>query len=324
MIAVTGGAGFVGSCIVKRLNELNIDQILIVDNIGNTAKWKNILGKRFVDYIHKNDFMQWLDTPEGIRQVDIIIHMGACSSTTESDFDYLAENNYRYTQKLWQWCAKHGKRLIYASSAATYGDGAIGFGDQVSQIDRLLPLNGYGYSKQLFDLWALRQKEKPKQFVGLKFFNVYGPNEYHKGSMASVIFHSFAQIRDKGEIRLFKSYRGDYGHGEQKRDFVYVKDILNVIEFLLEHENINGIYNVGSGKARSFNDLAVSIFSAMGCKPKIEYVDMPEGLVDKYQYFTEADISRIRKSGYLEEFTSLEDGCADYVKNYLVMGYKYY
>lgn len=324
MIVVTGGAGFIGSCIVKRLNEMDIDDILVVDNIGHTAKWKNICGKRFLDYMHKDTFIQWLNTREGAQQVDVILHMGACSATTESDFDYLAENNYRYTKKLWQWCAENRKRFIYASSAATYGDGRMGFADNIEEIDNLLPLNGYGYSKQLFDLWSLRQEEKPKQVVGLKFFNVYGPNEYHKGSMASVIFHSYAQIRDKGIIRLFKSYREDYGHGEQKRDFVYVKDILNVVEFILENEAVSGIYNVGSGKARSFNDLAGSMFSAMGCKPCIEYIDMPESLVDKYQYFTEADVSKIRSVGYLKEFTSLEDGCADYVKNYLLNDHKNY
>lgn len=317
MIVVTGGAGFIGSGIVSFLNSKGIKDIIVVDNVSETEKWKNLVGKKYIEYMHKSKFLDWLYNNEESKNVEIVIHMGACSSTTEKDFDYLYTNNYIFTKKIWKWCCDEDKRLIYASSAATYGDGSIGFDDDLKLIDSLEPLNGYGYTKHVFDLWSLEQNRKPKQYVGLKFFNVYGPNEYHKGTMASVILHAFNQIKESGQVKLFKSYKTGYSDGEQRRDFIYVKDLLKVINFLIENEKVSGIFNVGTGKARSYNDLANSVFKALNLESNIKYVDMPEKLKDKYQYFTEANITSLRKAGYTEEFYSLEDGTCDYVLNYL-------
>lgn len=256
-------------------------------------------------------------------KVTLIIHMGACSATTETDFDYLYKNNFEYTKTLWDFAVRNSVRFIYASSAATYGDGNQGFDDRVD-IEILKPLNGYGYSKQLFDLWVEKQRVFPKQYVGFKFFNVYGPNEYCKGSMASIIFHAFRQISETGQMRLFKSYLDSYQDGEQQRDFIYVKDICKVVKFVIEHEEINGLFNLGTGKAESFNQLAYMIFDAMGIKRNISYIEMPEHLKKKYQYFTEAKIDRLRDAGYREQFFSLRDGVMDYVQNYLMRDYKIY
>lgn len=252
-----------------------------------------------------------------------MIHMGACSATTEKNFDFLYKNNLEYTQTLWNFCVENQICFLYASSAATYGDGAQGFDDR-TDISQLRPLNGYGYSKQLFDLWVEKQVLKPKQHVGFKFFNVYGPNEYFKGSMASVIFHSFNKITETGEMGLFKSYHNKYADGGQLRDFVYVKDICKVILFMMDHPEINGLFNLGTGKARSFYDLATATFRAMKLEPKIKYIDMPETLRPKYQYFTEAVMDKLRSVGYQEAFTSLEEGASDYVCNYLAKGYEVY
>ncbi len=313
-IIVTGGAGFIGSCIVRMLNDRGIDDIYIVDNINTTEKWKHLVNKKYISYIHKDRFFDIL--PSIKEKITHIIHMGACSSTTQTDFDYLYNNNYEYTKRLWNYCTENNISFIYASSAATYGDGSEGFDDN-SDIEKLQPLNGYGYSKHLFDLWEKKQTEKPAQHVGLKFFNVYGPNEDCKGDMASVIFKSFGQINETGKIKLFRSHNPNYKDGGQLRDFIYVKDICKVISFLIDNPSISGLFNLGTGKARSFEDLARATFVAMGKEPNIEYIDMPQHLREKYQYFTEAKMDKLRKTGYGCIFYSLEDGVKDYVQNYL-------
>ena len=313
-IIVTGGAGFIGSCLVRMLNDRGIKDIIVVDDINTTEKWKHLVNKDYLEYIHKDEFLARL--PEFDGKVSHVIHMGACSSTTEKDFDYLYRNNYLYTIALWEFCTRNKASYIYASSAATYGDGSEGF-DDAMDIGRLSPLNGYGYSKQLFDLWARKQDKAPPQHVGLKFFNVYGPNEDCKGDMASVIFKSFGQINETGKVKLFKSHRPDYKDGGQLRDFIYVKDLCKVISFLMDHPDISGLFNLGTGKARSFEDLVKATFAAMGKETNIEYIDMPVHLREKYQYFTEAKMDKLRATGYKEGFYSLEDGVKDYVQEYL-------
>lgn len=322
-IIVTGGAGFIGSCVVRTLNEAGIDDILAVDHIAETDKWLNLRNKRYRAYIHKDRFMAEL--PEiGRGGVQAVIHMGACSSTTERNFDYLYQNNFEYTKALWNWCAENSVPFIYASSAATYGDGSNGFNDR-DDIDLLRPLNGYGYSKQLFDLWVKHQATAfPPQHAGLKFFNVYGPNEYFKGSMASMVFHGYRQIRESGQIRLFKSCNPNYADGEQLRDFVYVKDICNVILWLLEHPSVSGLFNVGTGRAQSFRELAEATFHALGIAPNIEYIPMPEHLREKYQYYTKAEMDKLRQAGYDAPFMTVEEGAADYVQEYLSKGFQIY
>lgn len=321
MYIVTGGAGFIGSCIVRVLNDIGIEDIIIVDNIASTDKWMNIRNKKYIKYVHKFEFLAEL--PE-YKDVKAIIHMGACSSTTELDFDYLWKNNFEYTKALWNYCSEKGIQFIYASSAATYGDGSQGFDDQMN-IDKLLPLNGYGYSKQRFDQWVKHQATVfPKQHVGLKFFNVYGPNEYYKGSMASMVFHGFNQIQTDGEIRLFKSCNPDYKDGGQFRDFVYVKDICSVILWFLNHEDVSGLFNVGTGRAQSFKKLAEATFHALGLEPNIRYIDMPEHLRGKYQYYTQAEMSKLKKAGYEGEFMDLEAGAGDYIVEHLRKGYENY
>ena len=321
MIIVTGGAGFIGSCVVRTLNDAGRKDMIIVDNIAETDKWLNMRNKQFIKYVHKSKFLEELPSYEG---VEAIIHMGAQSSTTERDFDYLWENNFEYTKALWNYCAEKQISFIYASSAATYGDGNLGFDDRMD-IDELRPLNGYGYSKQLFDQWVKHQaKTFPAQHVGLKFFNVYGPNEYFKGSMASLVFHGFNQIKADGEIRLFKSCNPEYEDGGQLRDFVYVKDICSVIMFLLEHKNVNGIFNVGTGRAQSFRELAEATFEALGLEPNIKYIDMPEKLRGKYQYYTKAEMQKLRDMGYDKPFADLQQGVTDYVQNHLAKDYLTY
>jgi len=315
MIIVTGGAGFIGSAVVSYLNQKGIDDIIIVDNLGKTEKWKNLVGKRYLEYMHKETFMEnVLDFDMPIPKA--IIHMGACSSTTELDANYLYMNNTAFTRTIADWADVNDVRFIYASSAATYGDGALGYSDNHKDIAKLRPLNMYGYSKQIMDEMAITTK-LAKSICGLKFFNVYGPNEYHKGSMTSVVFNAYKQIKESGKVKLFKSYHPDYADGEQKRDFVYVKDVASMIYWLLKNPKVNGIYNVGTGIARSWNDLAKAVFQAMGLEPNIEYIDMPEHLKGKYQYFTQAENTKIIKAGWKEGFTSLEDGVKDYVQNYL-------
>jgi ADP-L-glycero-D-manno-heptose 6-epimerase len=321
MIIVTGGAGFIGSCIVRALNDSGINDIVIVDDIGITDKWLNIRNKKYIEYVHKSKFFDKLPS---YKNVTAVIHMGAQSSTTEKDFDYLWDNNFEYTKALWNYCAEKQISFIYASSAATYGDGGEGF-DDAMDIDRLLPLNGYGYSKQLFDIWVKHQATvSPKQYVGLKFFNVYGPNEYFKGSMASMVYHGYKQIKETGKIRLFKSYNPKYEDGEQLRDFVYVKDICDVVLWLLDNKNISGLFNVGTGEAQSFRELAEATFAAMELEPNIEYIEMPERLVDKYQYFTRAEMGKLVGVGYKSNFRSIQEGVNDYVKEYLSKGFRVY
>ena len=313
MIIVTGAAGFIGSCVVSELNRAGYRDIIAVDVLRENDKWKNLRHLDFTDYLDRGQLPGFLQSAEGI---EAIIHMGACSATTERDASYLMENNYRYTLFLAQFCVKNNIRFIYASSAATYGMGEQGYDDDENALQNLRPMNMYGYSKQIFDLKA-RREGWLNRIAGLKFFNVYGPNEYFKGDMASVIFKAFNQIKETGQVRLFKSHRPDFKDGEQLRDFVYVKDAVAIVRYLLENRHVNGIFNVGTGKARSFKDLVTATFKAMNLKPRIVYIDMPEDIRDRYQYFTEAKMDKLRAAGYENPFHSLEDGITDYVQNYL-------
>ena len=321
MIIVTGGAGFIGSALIWKLNEKKIEDILVVDEMGDGPKWKNLVKRRIRDIMHKDDFLSWLEKLPKNHGIDAIFHMGACSATTEKDMDFLVENNFHYSQRLWEFCTKQKIPFIYASSAATYGPLESGFSDDPKKNVDLRAINPYGYSKQLFDMWVLKQKNQPPFWSGLKFFNVYGPQEYHKGGQASVVFHAFPQVKDKGILKLFKSYRDDIKHGEQRRDFVYVKDVIDVMFHLYQVKRIavSGIYNLGSGKARSFTDLGRAVFRALGQKKeKFEWIEMPDQLKGQYQYFTEADLDLLRKkTGYKAKMTTLEEGVLDYVQNYL-------
>jgi ADP-L-glycero-D-manno-heptose 6-epimerase len=316
MIVVTGGAGFIGSAFVWKLNSEGIDEIVIVDRLGTSEKWKNLVNRRYVDFFHKDDFLKMICEDTISFNVEAIIHMGACSSTTERDCDYLMENNYRYSRRLAEWAVKKDIRFIYASSAATYGDGTLGFSDDDHVTKTLRPINMYGYSKQVFDLWVLKNQFE-RIFTGIKFYNVFGPNEYHKGDMRSVIHKSFGQIAETGKVRLFKSHRAEYGDGEQKRDFVYVKDCVDILWWFLQNQDVAGIFNLGTGQARTWNDLVGAVFSAMGREPEIEYIDMPESIRPQYQYFTEARMDKLRSAGNTIPFQSLEESVADYVVNYL-------
>jgi ADP-L-glycero-D-manno-heptose 6-epimerase len=316
MIVVTGGAGFIGSAIVWRLNQLGNDNILIVDELGIDEKWKNLTSLKFADYLNKWEFLDKIESESDLN-IETMIHMGANSSTTEKDTDHLIENNYEYTKSLALYSVKKNIRFIYASSAATYGDGSLGFVDNEAEINLLRPLNMYGYSKQLFDLWAIRNKLTDK-IAGIKYFNVYGPNEYHKEDMRSVVNKAYDQIKETGKVKLFKSENPLYKDGEQKRDFIYIKDAVEMTLFFLFNREKNGIYNVGSGKARTWNALVKSIFNALDKPINIDYIELPDHLKTKYQYFTEADISKIKKAGYTQPSFSLEDGVTDYVKNYLM------
>ncbi len=322
MYIVTGGAGFIGSAMVWKLNQMGIDDILIVDNLSTSDKWNNLVGLRYSDYLHRDQFYKLILEGDDPFDTEGVIHMGACSATTELDADFLMENNYRYTLYTCRHCLTHGARFINASSAATYGDGEYGFDDNEDEIDRLRPLNMYGYSKQLFDLWA-KQNGILDQIVCLKFFNVYGPNEFHKDDMRSVICKAFKQINETGKLKLFKSYREEYPHGGQKRDFVYIKDCVDIMWWLLENPDKNGIFNVGTSTPRTWNDLANSVFAAMGKEPNIEYIEMPESIRDKYQYFTEANMDKLQAAGCDVKMTSLEDGAKDYVQNYLAQDNPY-
>lgn len=315
MIVVTGAAGFIGSCMVKKLNEEGHTDIVVVDEFGHEEKNRNLEGKIYSEKVHRNDFPGWLW--EKYYFTDAIFHMGARTDTTEKDWDIFQELNLDYSKALWELCAQHNIPLIYASSAATYGLGEHGYNDRHDIVGQLHPLNPYGDSKNLFDQWALQQEALPPHWYGLKFFNVYGPNEYHKGRMASVIFHTVRQIKATGGMKLFRSHRPDFQDGQQSRDFVYIKDVVQVMFWLYQHRPANGLYNLGTGKARSFYDLAANTFRAMGLEPNISFIDTPEDIRDTYQYFTEADMSKLRLAGYDKPFYTLEEGIEDYVGNYL-------
>lgn len=321
MIVVTGAAGFIGSCLVSRLNKSGYTDIVVVDDFSKTEKDGNLEGKTIIAKVGRNDFIRWFD--EFGNEVEFVFHIGARTDTTEFDKNIFDELNLNYSKDVWNLCIKYNVPLVYASSAATYGLGEYGYKDDHSIVEKLKPLNPYGDSKNDFDKWVLKQEKTPPFWAGLKFFNVYGPNEYHKGRMASVIFHAFNQINKTGGMKLFRSHNPEYRNGEQLRDFVYVKDVVEVCMYLMEGEPASGIYNLGSGKARTFLDLTKNTFKAMGKEENISFIDTPEDIRDKYQYFTEADMSKLINSGYNKPFYSLEEGVEDYVKNYLI-GHKYY
>jgi ADP-L-glycero-D-manno-heptose 6-epimerase len=318
MIIVTGAAGFIGSCLIAKLNELNFNYIIAVDDFSNEEKNKNLIGKKIKERVERNNFFQWLD--QNNREVEFLFHIGARTDTTEFNKEIFDTLNVNYSKHVWEACVKYQIPLVYASSAATYGLGELGYDDNESEIHLLKPLNPYGDSKNDFDNWALKQEEKPFFWAGLKFFNVYGPNEYHKSRMASVIWHAYRQILSNGSLKLFKSHKPEYQDGEQIRDFIYVKDLVDVCIFLMEHRKNSGIYNLGTGKARSFNDLGKSTFIALGKPVQINYIDTPLDIRDKYQYFTEANMKKLIDIGYTKPFYTLEEGVKDYVQNYLVKG----
>ena len=321
MIIVTGAAGFIGSCLVKKLNNERFFDVVVVDDFSNTHKAHNLEGKTFIQKIHRDEFAVWLK--KNHRLVQFVFHIGARTDTTEMDVNIFNKLNLNYTKEVWKVCTEYGLPLVYASSAATYGAGEHGYNDDHAIVKKLQPLNPYGVSKNEFDKWALQKKKAPYFWAGLKFFNVYGPNEYHKGRMASVIFHAYNQIIRAGEVKLFRSHKPDYKDGEQKRDFVYVKDVVDVCYFLMHHRRDSGLYNLGSGKARTFLDLANNIFYTLDKKPEIKFIDTPLDIRDKYQYFTEANMDKLSSIGYDQPFQTLEQGVHDYVKNYLAQGIYY-
>jgi ADP-L-glycero-D-manno-heptose 6-epimerase len=316
MIIITGSAGFIGSCLVSKFNSEGINHLILVDDFSKLEKAHNLIGKEFNQKMERSVFLDWFS--HHADSVTSVIHIGARTDTTEFNVELFNELNLNYTKSIWTICSKNNIPLIYASSAATYGLGEHGYADDESKIPLLKPLNPYGDSKNDFDKWAIKQESCPPNWQGLKFFNVYGPNEYHKARMASVIFHSFNQIKNSGQVKLFRSHNPNYNDGGQLRDFVYVKDVVNVIWYLHSQKPKNGIYNLGSGKARTFLDLAKATFKALGLEPNIEFIDTPIDIRDKYQYFTEADMSKLIATGYKEPFTSLEVGVNDYVKKYLI------
>jgi ADP-L-glycero-D-manno-heptose 6-epimerase len=320
MIIVTGAAGFIGSCLVGKLNKSGSENLILVDDFSKTEKDNNLKGKKFIAKVERSELENWL---KNNKDISFVYHIGARTDTTEFDKAIFDELNLNYTKMLWKFCSENNVPIVYASSAATYGLGEFGYDDNHETIPSLKPLNPYGDSKNDFDVWALKQEKTPPFWAGLKFFNVYGPNEYHKGRMASVIFHTFNQIKEKGEMKLFRSHNPNYTDGGQLRDFVYVKDVINVCLYLKEQKTASGIYNLGSGKARTFLDLAKNTFLNVGKEAKISFIDTPEDIRDKYQYFTEANMSKLIHSGYSIPFHSLEEGIKDYVENYLVGG-KYY
>lgn len=316
MIIVTGAAGFIGSCLIKKLNSDNFNAIVAVDKFEDETKNKNLEGAQLAEKVDRDEFMIWLD--KNNENVEFIFHIGARTDTAEFDMDLLHKLNTDYTKEIWKRCVSYQIPLVYASSAATYGLGEEGYDDNESTIQKLKPLNPYGESKHEFDIWALSQKDKPFYWAGLKFFNVYGPNEYHKGRMASVILHAFKQINATDKMKLFKSHNPKFKDGEQMRDFVYVKDVVDVCYYLMHHRKNSGIYNLGSGKARTFLDLTRNVFRAMNKTETIEFIDTPEDIRDKYQYFTEANMKKLKSIGYNKPFSTLEEGVSDYVKNYLI------
>lgn len=323
MIVVTGGAGFIGSALVWALNKKGYNDIIIADHFGENDKYKNLIPLKFLDVFDKDDFGQMVH--EGFlknNRIETVYHLGACSSTTQLDMNFLLRNNFEYTKFLCGHSLENNIRFVYASSAATYGDGSEGYEDNEDLLDTLRPLNPYGYSKHMFDKWAKSQGYLDK-IAGLKYFNVFGPNEYHKGDMQSIVSKAFRQVKETGKIRLFKSYSKDYEDGGQRRDFIYVKDAVNMTIFLGENKIVNGIYNIGTGKANTFNDFVKPILKALGAKENIEYFEMPEVLRRRYQDFTEANMDKLRNAGFKEEFYRLDDAVIDYVKNYLNTDFPY-
>lgn len=316
MIVVTGAAGFIGSALIGKLLEEGYTDVVAVDDFSHPEKEGNLKGKKLTAKVNRDAFIPWLEQNQ--RLVQFVYHIGARTDTTEFDRDLLNRLNLHYTQEVWKACTRFGIPLLYASSAATYGLGEHGYEDRHDIIPQLKPLNPYGDSKNDFDIWALQQKQSPPFWCGIKFFNVYGPNEYHKGRMASVILHAYRQISEQGKMKLFRSHNDQYKDGEQLRDFVYVKDVVNVLFFFLTHREHSGIYNLGTGTARTFLDLAKSTFKALDKEPNIEFIDTPIDIRDKYQYFTEAKMDKLRSVGYNQPFTSLEEGVSDYVRHYLI------
>jgi ADP-L-glycero-D-manno-heptose 6-epimerase len=316
MIIVTGAAGFIGSYLIQKLNAENFNAIIAVDKFDVPSKSKNLQGLKVQEFVDRDLFMEWLDNNNEL--VEFIFHIGAKTDTAEFDVDLLTRMNTQYTKDVWKRCIRYQIPVVYASSAATYGLGENGYEDDEAKINLLKPLNPYGQSKQDFDVWALQQKTKPFFWAGLKFFNVYGPNEYHKGRMASVIWHAYNQINKTGKMKLFKSHNPAFKDGEQMRDFVYVKDVVEVCYFLMQHRKKSGIYNLGSGKARTFLDLTKAVFKSMGKKEDIEFIDTPADIRDKYQYFTEAKMNKLKEIGYSKPFFTLEEGTEDYVNGYLL------
>jgi len=323
VILVTGAAGFIGSCMVGYLNRKGYNNIIVVDEFDDENKKYNYSDKKIIARIDRNELFDWLSNHP--MQIDFVFHLGARTDTTEFDYAVLEKLNVDYSKKIWNYCVEKNIPLVYASSAATYGGGELGYKDDHELIYKLNPLNPYGKSKNEFDKWAIRQAQdkQPPFWAGLKFFNVYGPNEYHKGRMASVIFHAFNQIKSSGKVKLFKSHKPEYKDGGQLRDFVYVKDVVDICYWLMNEKPAPGLYNLGTGKARTFKDLVTAIFKSLEREPEIEYIDTPLDIRDKYQYFTEADMSKLRDAGYKEDFYSLEEGLDTYVKNFLING-KYY
>lgn len=316
MIVVTGAAGFIGSYLIKALNEVGFNAVVAVDKFGDILKEKNLADLNILQRVDRNVFVDWIKDNQ--QEIEFIFHLGARTDTAEFDKGLLWELNTNYSKSVWKSCCKFQIPLVYASSAATYGLGEFGYDDNEEIANSLKPLNPYGESKNEFDIWAFDQKEKPFFWAGLKFFNVYGPNEYHKGRMASVVMHSFHQIKKTGAMKLFRSHNPDFRDGQQQRDFVYVKDVADVCLFLMHHRKNSGIYNLGSGEARTFLDLTKATFSAMGLEPDISFIDTPEDIRDKYQYFTQANMAKLKSIGYKKSFTQLEDGVKDYVVNYLI------
>lgn len=314
MIVITGAAGFIGSCLAAGLLEAGFADLVLVDDFLRSDKLPNHAAKSALR-VDRNDFFAWLDQEH--RSVQYIFHLGARTDTTEFNRDLLFDLNFHYTQTLWKRCVDYGLPLVYASSAATYGDGKNGFFDDETALDALKPLNPYGESKHAFDQWVQQQAERPFQWVGLKFFNVYGPNEYHKGRMASVVFHTFNQIQQTGKMHLFRSHHPDFKDGEQLRDFIYVKDVVKVCLWLMENRKVSGLFNLGTGQARTFLDLSRSVFKALNRQPDIHFIDTPADIRDKYQYFTEARMDKLQRAGYPNTYFSLEQGVEDYVSNFL-------